>query len=88
MLKSKLHLLPLPGKVRLLLAIFGLFLLENREESEVKELNHTIPGQLPVKKTVIATFSGFAATDHKGYFGKILTQIFKFGCFSFVWYHI
>ena len=41
--------------------------------------------QLPPKKILFPTFSGFAAIDHKGHFTKILTGIFKFGCFS--WYH-
>ena len=67
---------------------------ENREGSQVNELEskfdqsyfiHTIPGQLPVKKIVTPKFSSFAAKDHKGHFRKILTQIFKFGYFS--WYH-
>ena len=75
-------------------AILRLLLPGNREESQVKGLEskfgksyfiHTIPGQLPVKKILIPTFSSFAATDHKGDFRKVLTRIFVFGCFP--WYH-
>ena len=49
----------LSGKMRLLFAIFGIFLLENRARSQVKAVEskfdkynfiHTIPSQLPVKK--------------------------------------
>ena len=34
-----------------------------------------IPGQLPVKKKLIETFSIFAAIDHKGHFRKMLNRI-------------
>ena len=34
---------------------------------------------------MIRTFSIFATIHHKGRFRKMLTRIFKFGCFS--WYH-
>ena len=37
------------------------------------------------KKILVPAFSSFVAIDHKGHFRKILTWIFKFGCFS--WYH-
>ena len=62
----------------------------NREGSQVKGLEskfgksyfiHTIPGQLPVKKILIPTFSSFAATDHKGHFGKALTGFSSLAAF-------
>ena len=34
------------------------------------------------KKILVPTFSNFGAIYHKGHFRKILTQIFKFTCFS------
>ena len=52
--------LPFPGKIRLLFAIFRLFLPGNRVKSQVRGLEskfdrsffiHTIPVQLPVKKS-------------------------------------
>ena len=82
---------PLSGKIRLLFAIFGIFLPGKRAVSQVKRkfdkyyFIHTIPGQLPVKKNFVQIFSSFAVIDHKGHFRKILTRIFKFGWFS--WYH-
>ena len=84
----------LSGKNMTTIFNFGLFLLGNREESHVKVLEskfgksyfiHAIPGQCPVKKLLIPTFSTFAAIDHKWHFIKALTRILKFGCFS--WYH-
>ena len=86
--------LPFPGKIRLLFAIFGLFLPGSRTGSQVKGLEskfdkscfiHTIPGQFPVKKNVIPTLSSFATIDLKENFRKTLTWIFKFGCLF--WYH-
>ena len=84
--------LPFPGKIWLLFAIFGLFLPGDRKGSQESELKfgkfyfiHTIPGQLPVKKILIPSFSSFAAANHKGHFRKVLTRILKLGCFS--WYH-
>ena len=86
--------LPFPGKIRLLFALFGTFLPGNRAGSKVKGVEskfdkyyfiHTIPGQLPAKKTFVQIFSSFAAIDHKGHFRKIVTGSFKFGWFS--WYH-
>ena len=86
-----LSLLPFPGTIRLLFAIFRLFLIGNRAGSLVKLLKskfnrshftHTIPGQFLVKKIWFQHFPIFAAIDHKGHFRKILTRIFKFGCFS------
>ena len=56
---KSLSSLPFPGKIGLLLAIFGIFLPENRVGSQVKGgeskfdkyyFIHTIPGQLSVKK--------------------------------------
>ena len=46
---------------------------------------HTIPGQLPVKDVVLV-LSSFGTIAYKVHFRKVLTQIFKFGCFS--WYHV
>ena len=37
------------------------------------------------KRILVPTLSSFSAIGHKGHFRKILTQIFKFGCFF--WYH-
>ena len=37
------------------------------------------------KKNLVPVFSSFTAIDYKEHFRKILTGIFKFGCFS--WYH-
>ena len=57
-MKSLSHL-PFPRKIRLLFAIFRIFLPGNRAGSQVKGVEarfdkfyfiHTIPGQLPVKK--------------------------------------
>ena len=79
--------------IRLLFAVFGIFLSGNRAGSQVKGEEskfdkylfiYMIPGQLPVKKILIQIFSSFAAIDQKGHFRKILTRIFKFG--SFYWY--
>ena len=86
--------LPFPGKIWLLFSISVLFLQGNREGSQVRRLEskfgksyfiHIIPGQFPVKKLLIPTFSSYVATDHKGHFRKVLTWILKFGYFS--WYH-
>ena len=75
MSKSRLSLLLFPGKIWLLLALFGLFLAENRAESQVRgselkfDISHffyTIPSQLPVKKMVL-TLSSFVAIGHKDF---------------------
>ena len=88
-MKSLSHL-SLLGKIRLLFAVFGVFLPRNGAWSQVKGVVeskfdkyfiHTILG----KKILVQIFSGFAAIDDKGHFRKILTRIFKFGRFS--WYH-
>ena len=93
MSESRFYLLsPFREKYDYFLQYLGYFFTANREGSQVKELEskfgksyfiHT--NQLTVKKILIPTFSSFGATDHKGHFKKMLTRIFKFGCFS--WYH-
>ena len=91
--ESSIYPLHFPGKIRILFTLFGLFLAGNKAVSQFKRsqskfdityLTHTIPGQLPVKIFGSNT-SSFAAIGRKGHFRKILTQIFKSGCFS--WYH-
>ena len=37
------------------------------------------------KKVLVPALSSFAAMGHKGYFKKVLTRIFTFGCFY--WYY-
>ena len=60
--------LPFPGKIRLLFAIFAIFLSGNRAGSKVKGTEskfdknyfiHTIPGQLPVKRFWFKYFTVF-----------------------------
>ena len=59
----------LSGKIRLLNALFGLFLAGNRAGSQVKGseskfdisyFTHTIPGQLPVKNFCSSTFQFYS----------------------------
>ena len=91
-IKSLFHL-PLPGKIRLLSAIFGVTLPGNTVGSQVKGVeskfdryyfNHTVPGQLPVKKIGSNIFQ-FCDQISQRTFQKTLTRIFKFGQFS--WYY-
>ena len=85
--------LPFPRKIRLIFEIFGLFLPGNRRGHKSKGQNQSLTKPISstqflstsCKKHFVRTFPSFAAIDHKGYFRKILTQIFKFGYFS--WYH-
>ena len=87
---KSLSLLPFLGKIRLVFAIFGIFLSGNKARSEDKGVElkfdkysfiHTINDHLSVKK-LVQIFSSFAAIDHKGYFRKIIRGIFEFGLFS------
>ena len=71
----KISPLSFQGKIRLIFALFVLFLAGNRVRSQVKSseskfnvsyFTHTIPGQLPVKKICC----NFAAIGHKGHIEK------------------
>ena len=86
--------LPFQGKIRLLFAIFGIFLQGNSAWSQVKGgrikiwkiLFHSHDSwSTSYKKILVQMFSSFATIDHKGYFRKILSRILKFGWSS--WYH-
>ena len=90
-IKSLFHL-PFPGKIRLLFAIFGVTLPGNTVGSQFKGVEskfdkyyfiYTVPGQLPVKKIVSNIFQFWGQVSQRT-FQKTLTQIFKFGQFS--WY--
>ena len=51
----------------------------------IHELAHfcnTVPGHLPVKKSLVPELSSFAAICAKGHFCKIAIHFFKFGYFS------
>ena len=83
---KSLSSLPFPGKIGLLLAIFGIFLPENRVGSQVKGgeskfdkyyFIHTIPGQLPVKKFWFK-YSNFVAIDHRGHFRRTCIFVCSF----------
>ena len=64
------------GKIRLLFALFVLFLARKKRRSQVKGLKseydiffftHRIAGQLPVKRNWFQHFLTFAAMGHKGF---------------------
>ena len=89
-MKSLSHL-PFPRKIRLLFAIFGIFLRGKRvgvtsQRSRIKVWQILFyphdSWSTSCKKVLDQIFPSFAATDHKGHFR---TWIFKFGRFS--WYH-
>ena len=88
-----LSLLVFPGKIQLRFALFAYFWQETERFHKSKGQNQNLtypisPTQFLVnflQNNFVPPLSSFVAIDHKGYFRKILTQIFKFGCFS--WYH-
>ena len=74
--------LPFPGKIRLLFALFWLFLTRKPAQFQIAYLTNTVPGHFPVKTALVPALSIFAAIGAKYRFCNILTHFFKFGCFS------
>ena len=65
-----LYPLHFPGKIRLLFALFGLFL-----RSQVKGSFHSHDSRsTSSKKILVPTLSSFAALGQKGYFNHILEK--------------
>ena len=88
---NALSLLPIPGKIRLLLSLFGLFLAGNKAWSHIQgsKSKFDIPylqshnsWATLYQKSLLSALTSFAAIGTKRHFSKILTWIFKFGCFS------
>ena len=83
--------IPFKWKIGLLFALFGLFWTKNRVGSKGKgsesksNISNLLSHQFSPVENTRSLVSNFAATGHKGRFRKILTYIFRFGCFS--WYH-